>query len=169
MMLRTSAAVMTVIAAALVAANWNARSWSRDLLSSSSAPLAWMIDGWLESKASLVIQNGVLLLINVLGVWRWLPKPRTICASLQLASEPHPEPGGLADIGTLCRANSKSIRHRRALRSCHSGSIDEGGARSLGREQQSFSSGFCERVERQQGHCGGDGEARYCSAATGGV
>ena len=33
-----------------------------------------MIDGWLESKASLVIQNGVLLLINLLGVWRWLPK-----------------------------------------------------------------------------------------------
>jgi hypothetical protein len=38
------------------------------------ASLAWMIDGWLDSKASLVIQNGVLLLINVLGVWRWLPK-----------------------------------------------------------------------------------------------
>jgi hypothetical protein len=27
----------------------------------------------LESKASLVIQNGILL-INALGVWRWLPK-----------------------------------------------------------------------------------------------
>jgi hypothetical protein len=27
-----------------------------------------------ESKASLVSQNGILLLINALGVWRWLPK-----------------------------------------------------------------------------------------------
>ena len=74
MMLRTSAAVMTVIAAALVAANWNARLMVAGFIIFIVATLAWMIDGWLESKASLVIQNGVLLLINVLGVWRWLPK-----------------------------------------------------------------------------------------------
>ena len=74
MMLRTSAAVMTVIAAALVAANWNARLMVAGFVIFIIGSLAWMIDGWLESKASLVIQNGVLLLINVLGVWRWLPK-----------------------------------------------------------------------------------------------
>ena len=38
------------------------------------ASIAWMIDGWLESKASLVIQNVILLFINVIGVWRWYPK-----------------------------------------------------------------------------------------------
>ena len=74
MMLRTSATVMTVIAAALVAANWNARAMVAGFVIFIIGSLAWMIDGWLESKASLVIQNGVLLLINVLGVWRWLPK-----------------------------------------------------------------------------------------------
>lgn len=74
MTLRTSAAVMTVIAAALVAANWSARLVVAGFIIFIIASLAWMIDGWLESKASLVIQNGVLLLINVLGVWRWLPK-----------------------------------------------------------------------------------------------
>jgi hypothetical protein len=74
MMLRTSAAVMTVIAAALVAANWNARLMVAGFIIFIVATFAWMIDGWLESKASLVIQNGVLLLINLLGVWRWLPK-----------------------------------------------------------------------------------------------
>jgi hypothetical protein len=74
MTLRTSAAVMTVIAAALVAGNWNARLTVAGFIIFIIASLAWMIDGWLESKASLVIQNGVLLLINVLGVWRWLPK-----------------------------------------------------------------------------------------------
>ena len=74
MTLRTSAAVMTVIAAALVAANWNARLPVAGFIIFIIASLAWMIDGWLESKASLVIQNGVLLLINVLGVWRWLTK-----------------------------------------------------------------------------------------------
>lgn len=74
MTLRTSAAVMTVIAAALVAANWSARLVVAGFIIFIIASLAWMIDGWLESKAPLVIQNGVLLLINVLGVWRWLPK-----------------------------------------------------------------------------------------------
>ena len=38
------------------------------------ASIAWMIDGWLEGKASLVIQNVVLLLINIFGVFRWQPK-----------------------------------------------------------------------------------------------
>jgi hypothetical protein len=38
------------------------------------ASIAWMVDGWLESKTSLVIQNVILLLINAIGVWRWFPK-----------------------------------------------------------------------------------------------
>ena len=31
------------------------------------APIAWMVDGWLGTKASLVIQNVILHLINVSG------------------------------------------------------------------------------------------------------
>jgi len=38
------------------------------------ASIAWMADGLLETKASLVIQNVILLLINAIGVWRWFPK-----------------------------------------------------------------------------------------------
>jgi hypothetical protein len=38
------------------------------------AALAWMADGWLEGKASLVIQNLILLGINMVGVWRWYPR-----------------------------------------------------------------------------------------------
>ena len=72
MILRTFAAVTTVLAAALVAANWNARITVAGFVIVAS--LAWMADGWLESKTSLVIQNLILLLINALGVWRWLPK-----------------------------------------------------------------------------------------------
>jgi hypothetical protein len=30
--------------------------------------------GWLEGKASLLIQNAVLLLVNIAGVYRWLPR-----------------------------------------------------------------------------------------------
>ena len=38
------------------------------------ASIAWMADGWFENKSSLVIQNVILLLINIQGVWRWLPR-----------------------------------------------------------------------------------------------
>ena len=73
-LLRTFAAATTIIAAALVAANWNARVMVAGFALFIVASLAWVADGWLESKASLVIQNVILLAINVLGIWRWLPR-----------------------------------------------------------------------------------------------
>ena len=74
MVLRTFAAVTTVAAAALVAANLNARVTVAGFAIFIAASIAWMVDGWLETKTSLIIQNAILLLINVIGVWRWLPK-----------------------------------------------------------------------------------------------
>ena len=74
MILRTFAAVTTVLAASLVAANLNARVTVAGFIIFIVASMAWMADGWLEAKASLVIQNVILLVINVIGVWRWLPK-----------------------------------------------------------------------------------------------
>jgi multisubunit Na+/H+ antiporter MnhG subunit len=72
--LRTFAAVTTVLAASLVAANLNARATVAGFMIFIVASIAWMADGWLETKASLVIQNVILLLINAIGVWRWFPK-----------------------------------------------------------------------------------------------
>jgi len=72
--LRTFAAVTTVLAASLVAANLNARATVAGFMIFIVASIAWMADGWFESKASLVIQNVILLLINAIGVWRWFPK-----------------------------------------------------------------------------------------------
>jgi hypothetical protein len=74
MILRTFAAVTTVLAASLVAANMNARVTVAGFIIFIVASIAWMVDGWLETKASLIIQNVILLVINVIGVWRWLPK-----------------------------------------------------------------------------------------------
>lgn len=67
--LRTLAAAATILAAA-----WNARVTVSGFAVFIVASIAWMIDGWLESKSSLLIQNAVLLLINALGIWRWLPR-----------------------------------------------------------------------------------------------
>ena len=74
MILRPFAAVTTVLAASLVAANLNARVTVAGFIIFIVASIAWMVDGWLEIKASLVIQNVILLVINVIGVWRWIPK-----------------------------------------------------------------------------------------------
>ena len=71
--LRTFAALTTVLAAALVAANLNARVTVIGFVIFIAACIVW-IDGWIESKASLVIQNVILLFINVIGVWRWYPR-----------------------------------------------------------------------------------------------
>ena len=58
--LRTFAAVTTVVAASLVAANLNARVTVAGFIIFIVASIAWMLGGWLESKTSLIIQNAVL-------------------------------------------------------------------------------------------------------------
>ncbi len=73
-MLRMFAAATTVIAAIMVAANWSARVMVAGFGLFIVASIAWMLDGWLENKASLLIQNAILLLVNIAGVWRWLPR-----------------------------------------------------------------------------------------------
>jgi hypothetical protein len=72
--LRAAAAAITIIAATMVAANLNARITVCGFAIFTVASIAWIADGVLEGKASLVVQNVVLLLINGLGVWRWLPR-----------------------------------------------------------------------------------------------
>ena len=51
MILRTFAAVTTVLAASLVAANLNAPDTVAGFMMFIVASIAWMIDGWLEGKA----------------------------------------------------------------------------------------------------------------------
>jgi len=64
----------TVLAAALVAANLNARVTVLGFMIFIVACIAWMVDGRIESKASLVIQNANLHFIKAIGVWRFYPK-----------------------------------------------------------------------------------------------
>lgn len=73
-LLRTVAAVLTVIAALMVASNWSPKTMVAGFGVFIAASIAWVLDGWLEAKASLIIQNVMLLGINVFGVWRWLPR-----------------------------------------------------------------------------------------------
>ncbi|MET4519543.1 hypothetical protein ABIB83_008410 [Bradyrhizobium sp. I1.8.5] len=82
--LRTVAAAVTIIAAAMVAANRNARSTVCGFALFIPGSIAWIADGIVEPKNSLIIQNAVLLAINLLGVWRWLPRAGKEAAASRL-------------------------------------------------------------------------------------
>jgi hypothetical protein len=72
--LRFVAAALTVVAAILVALNWSPRITVAGFAVFIAASLAWLMDGWIEGKSSLVVQNAVLLFVNIAGVYRWLPR-----------------------------------------------------------------------------------------------
>lgn len=74
MALKGFASVTTIIAAILVAANISARAMVAGFSIFTVASLAWIAAGWLETQPSLYIQNAVLLLVNIAGIWRWLPR-----------------------------------------------------------------------------------------------
>jgi hypothetical protein len=85
-MLRGFAAVTTVVAAVLVAANWSARTTVLGFAVFIVASIAWALDGWLEDKMSLLVQNAILLLVNIVGVIRWLPRASKEAAAEQKAT-----------------------------------------------------------------------------------
>jgi uncharacterized membrane protein YphA (DoxX/SURF4 family) len=73
-LLRAVAAIVTVTGAILVAVNWSPRVTLLGFSVFVVASIAWMIDGWLEDRASLILQNAILLLVNIGGIYRWLPR-----------------------------------------------------------------------------------------------
>ena len=73
-LLRLVAAVLTVVGAVMVALNISPRIMVCGFTIFMAASIAWMVDGWLEGKASLLIQNAVLLVVNFVGAYRWLPR-----------------------------------------------------------------------------------------------
>lgn len=74
MLLKGFASLTTVIAAVLVAANISPKVMVAGFTIFVVASLAWIAAGWLETQPSLYIQNSILLLINLAGIWRWLPR-----------------------------------------------------------------------------------------------
>ena len=68
------AAVLTVVAAVMVALNASPRLTVAGFMVFVVASVSWIIAGWSDSSSSLVIQNVILLMVNLAGVYRWLPR-----------------------------------------------------------------------------------------------
>jgi hypothetical protein len=67
-----TATAVTIIAALMTAANLGVRFTGWGFAVFALGSVAWITTGYLRDLQSLVITNGVLLLVNLFGVWRWL-------------------------------------------------------------------------------------------------
>jgi len=70
------AAVLTIVAAGLVAANVGrvATGWAFILYTVAAA--GWIASALMNGTMPLAIQNGILLLIDLVGIWQYLLNPR---------------------------------------------------------------------------------------------
>ena len=73
--LRWSGMMAAVLAAIIVSARLSARltgiGFVVFLVSSSS----WVVVGLVAGEHALLIQNAVLCIVNLVGIWRWLLRP----------------------------------------------------------------------------------------------
>lgn len=72
--LKAFASLATIVAAILVASNYSPKTMVAGFAIFIAASLAWIAVGWLDSEQSLLWQNIVLLIVNLVGVVRWLPR-----------------------------------------------------------------------------------------------
>ncbi|TDW61536.1 hypothetical protein EDF57_10994 [Novosphingobium sp. PhB55] len=66
----------TMIAAMMTAANLGARITGLGFVVLTVGSLAWSAVGLSTSQANLMVTNGFLTLVNLVGIWRWLSRRR---------------------------------------------------------------------------------------------
>lgn len=69
------AALGTITAATLVALDRGRRMTGWGFVLFVVVSVSWIVSGIANDAASLVIQNGALLVVNTWGVWRYLLNP----------------------------------------------------------------------------------------------
>ncbi len=66
------APIATTLAAIMVAANLGTKITGWGFIVFSVGSVAWIVIGAATGQANLLWQNVFLLLVNVIGIWRWL-------------------------------------------------------------------------------------------------
>lgn len=66
------APIATTLAAILVAANLGTKITGIGFIVFSVGALGWIAVAYFTHQPNLLWQNGFLLLVNLIGVWRWL-------------------------------------------------------------------------------------------------
>ncbi len=66
------APLTTTLAAVMVALNAGTRITGFGFVVFSIGSIAWAYIGWSNGQMNLVWQNIILLVVNLIGIWRWL-------------------------------------------------------------------------------------------------
>lgn len=66
------APIATTLAAIMVAANLGTRITGYGFIVFSVGSIAWIVIGALTDQPNLLWQNVFLLVVNIVGIWRWL-------------------------------------------------------------------------------------------------
>jgi nicotinamide riboside transporter PnuC len=70
------AAIGTMLAAALVAADWGRKVTGWGFVLFCAVALMWVVSGMTSKALPIAAMNALLLLINAWGVWQYLLNPR---------------------------------------------------------------------------------------------
>jgi hypothetical protein len=70
------AAICAMAAAVLIAGDFGRHRTGTGFILFAIVSLLWIASGFLQSNMALVAQNGILLAINMYGVWRYLISPK---------------------------------------------------------------------------------------------
>jgi uncharacterized membrane protein YphA (DoxX/SURF4 family) len=73
--LEWAASIGTILAATLIAIDLSRKVTGWGFVLFSVVSILWIISGFVENAMPIAIMNGVLLLINAWGVWRYLLDP----------------------------------------------------------------------------------------------
>jgi hypothetical protein len=81
------ATVATIIAASMTAANLGSRITGYGFAVFLVGSLAWLTTGLLTDQPALTWTNGVLTLLNIFGIWRWLGRQARVEEGAKAAAE----------------------------------------------------------------------------------
>jgi hypothetical protein len=77
----------TMIAAMMTAANLGARVTGWGFVVFTVGAVAWIVTALATGQQNLLVANGFLLVVNVIGVWRWLGQRAVYAEGAQAATE----------------------------------------------------------------------------------
>jgi sporulation protein YlmC with PRC-barrel domain len=125
------APIATAIAAIMTAANLGARVTGWGFVVFAVGSLAWITVAATTGQTNLLLTNGFLTLVNIVGIWRWLGRQATYekgAHSAEIASETGGEPslfhlGGLEGKAVTNRAGETIGHVVDAMAECESGRI----------------------------------------------
>lgn len=73
--IRWTASLMSILAAILVAANISVKISGFGFIAFTFASMCWIVAGMVSNEPALILQNVVLTLVNILGIYRYLIRP----------------------------------------------------------------------------------------------